>query len=203
MPRGLRCSRIRPIFALMWAPLAMGALLVGCGGASLSDGAANETASPAVTLTVGKEATPMDAVTIAVAKTSYARTEAIRATVTNQLTTSVYTSDGRASCTILDLQVKTAQGWEASTAAGCAGAAQGQPVPLAGHASQAATITASGDGFPAGTYRLALGYTTIGIPPQMAGTVRDGVSGLPRPMAAQRRAEGPLTMVYSQAFEIK
>lgn len=101
-------------------------------------------------------------INITIDHTSYQSSDTIHVTVTNTTHTAIYVLDTHASCSILVLQIQTANGWQNSQAAPCA--LRRRPVPVkidvgkSYNASISAGTTAGQSSFPAGTYRLVLNY---------------------------------------------
>lgn len=187
-------------------------LLTGCG--ARTTGAVPTASTPATTVTLpvgtpGKESTPVTGVTIATDKSVYAPTDTIRATAANHLGTSIFATSGKANCGIFEVQVKTTQGWQVASIAPCVPVRASEPVQIAPGATLAASITATTNAgaFPAGTYRLALSFSSFTVPPPRAQASHDG-----RPLGARGtisaahgaiRAASPLTTVYSAPFVVR
>ncbi len=189
------------------AVLMLAALLVaGCG---VEPGAHTQIGGSALTPTSGSPtshlptpggSTPvMTNVIVTTDKQSYKPGDTIHVAITNHTATSIFATSGKASCTVVEAQIKTAQGWQTAAIAPCADATMADVVQIAPKASQSASITTKA-ALPAGTYRLALSYSTYTIPPpQAAGSLKGGLlANAPR---LQPKAS-PLTTVYSQVFTI-
>jgi hypothetical protein len=131
---------------------------------------------------------------------NYTSGDTIHVTITNHTATSVFATSGKANCTVVEAQMKTAQGWQTAQIAPCADATMAELVQIAPKASRSASITAK-TALASGTYRLALSYSTYTVPPpQAAGSLKGGLNaGAPR----LQPKSSPLTTVYSQAFTIK
>jgi hypothetical protein len=104
-------------------------------------------------------------VSISTDHATYAPHDTIAVSITNHLQTSIYAFDTRASCTILDLQVQVNGAWQNSQVARCALGRRAQRVEIPAGKTYKATIHAgtpgvNSAGFPAGTYRLVLNYST-------------------------------------------
>src|SRR5581483_5644842 len=168
--------RLRIASAFGGTLLAAALLMTGCGASAVdttTDG--NGDGSPTSTVTIpvgtpGKGATPVTNVTITTDRGNYAPTDAIQASASNRSGKTIFVSDGKASCTIFELQVKTGAGWQAASVAPCTRASQNNhPIQMAAGSTHSATITArDGTTFPAGTYRLALSFSSFTIPPPVA-----------------------------------
>jgi hypothetical protein len=190
------------------AVLTIAALLVaGCGvqpGAPSHIGGSAPTptsASSASHLPTPGGSTPvMTNVIITTDQQRYKPGDTIHVTITNHTATSIFATSGKASCTVVEAQVKTAQGWQTAQIAPCADATMAELVQIAPKASRSASITAK-SALASGTYRLALSYSTYTIPPpQAAGSLKGGLlAGAPR----LQPKSSPVTTVYSQAFTIK
>lgn len=189
------------------AVLTLAALLVaGCG---VEPGPHTQIGGSALTPTPGSPAshlptpggsTPvMTNVIITTDQQSYKPGDTIHVTITNHTATPIFATSGKASCTVVEAQIKTAQGWHTAAIAPCADATMADVVQIAPRASQSASIAARA-ALVSGTYRLALSYSTYTIPPpQAAGSLKGGLlASAPR----LQPKSGPLTMVYSQAFTI-
>jgi hypothetical protein len=198
----------------------MSLLLAGCGtsiGGTGPDSAAPTATATAPLQTPGKGATPMTGVTITTDRNSYTFSGVIRATATNRSGKTIYASAGKASCSIFDLEVKTAQGWRPATVAPCTRGGQEDntsdtTIQIASGARHTADIAANDvardASLPsAGTYRLALSYFAITVPPPLAAPSRDeprvGTDGVPLGMRRAAATPSPATRVYSEAFEIR
>ena len=130
---------------------------------------------------------------------SYTPGDTIHVTITNHTATPIFATSGKASCTVVEAQMKTAQGWQTTQIAPCADAAMAELVQIAPKASRSASIAAKAALSP-GTYRLALSYSTYTVPPpQAAGSLKgELVVAAPR----LQPKSSPLTTVYSQAFTV-
>jgi hypothetical protein len=109
---------------------------------------------------------------------TYMPTDSIYVSVVNNLETSIFAYDTRASCTILDLQLQVNGVWQGTNIARCPLGRPAMRVEIpAGH-TYSATIQAGSLGisqasFPAGTYRLVLSYSTsaTSLPQQNTTTI--------------------------------
>src|SRR5690348_3161645 len=111
--------------------------------------------------------TPNDAVIVAVDRELYTPDQAVSATVTNRLPTSISALGGKATCSILGLQTQTAAGWRGAMVARCPHGRAAVTVEVKAGAVYAARIVAGYTGFkvatfPIGTYRLVLSYSVSG-----------------------------------------
>jgi hypothetical protein len=91
--------------------------------------------------------------------------DVIHVSVTNHMQKSIFALDTRASCTILGLQVQVNGTWQNSQASRCALGSLAGLVEIPAGKTYSATISAgtpgvSSPGFPAGSYRLELKYST-------------------------------------------
>jgi hypothetical protein len=185
------------------AVLSIVALLVaGCGAQPQTGGSAPTATpgSPASHLPTPGESTPvMTNVIITTDQLSYTPGDTIHVTITNHTATPIFATSGKASCTVVEAQMKTAQGWQTTQIAPCADAAMAELVQIAPKASHSASIAAKAALSP-GTYRLALSYSTYTVPPpQAAGSLKgELVVAAPR----LQPKSSPLTTVYSQAFTV-
>jgi len=201
-------QRVRGSLLAAPAALTIAALLMaGCGvqpGTNAQTGGSAPTptaGSPASHLPTPGGSTPvMTNVIITTDQQSYKPGDTIHVTITNHTATSIFATSGKASCTVVEAQVKTAQGWQTAQIAPCADATMAELVQITPKASRSASITAK-TALPSGTYRLALGYSTYTIPPpQAAGSLKGGLlANAPR----LQPKSGPLTTVYSQAFTVE
>lgn len=185
------------------AVLSIVALLVaGCGAQPQTGGSAPTATpgSPASHLPTPGGSTPvMTNVIITTDQLSYTPGDTIHVTITNHTATPIFATSGKASCTVVEAQMKTAQGWQTTQIAPCADAAMAELVQIAPKASHSASIAAKAALSP-GTYRLALSYSTYTVPPpQAAGSLKgELVVAAPR----LQPKSSPLTTVYSQAFTV-
>jgi hypothetical protein len=131
-------------------------------------------------------------VTVTTDRTSYAPDDPVLVTIGNGRSASVYAIAAKVHCTVLDVQVKTATGWQASNMASCNSQADSDTLDIKPGSAVTVTIAAPS----AGTYRCALQYTTINIPPP-----RSAPTGLA--MSATTPTSGPGVTVYSAAWEVK
>jgi len=146
--------------------VALGALLAACGAAGGDSGATGATGSPTPN-TSAPTSTP-GPIVIASDHSTYSPTEAMRITVTNQLSAPIYAFDTQSGCSILNLQISHGGQWVPANAAHCPLGRAAQPVAIAPGATYTATITANTQGLPGsgasyftpGQYRFALNYYT-------------------------------------------
>lgn len=194
------------------ATLVLAAMLIlaGC-GASRTPLAGDVTAAPTIqvaraTPTAGVPApgrsTPaVTNVTVATDSQSYHTGDTIYVSITNHLRTSVYAVGGKMNCTVVEAEMKTAQGWQKAPIAPCGDAEMRDLVQIAPGASHAVTLMTPGATvFSPGSYRLALSYSTYNIPPQLSAPITGGF-GQSGPLAHAKSS--PLETVYSQAFIVK
>lgn len=203
--------RFRGLLACGGTILVMSLALVGC-GLSASNAPAADEETPASTVTVpvitpGRGSTDVTNVTIATDRSSYAQGDEIHATATNGSGKTVFTTEGKTSCSVFTLEMKTGSGWQATPLAACADSSR-DPVQLSNGAKHAATIKAqSGSAFPTGTYRLALSFSSFNVPPPVAVAPREGgqfeIGKTPFDVHRPVATPSPLTTVYSPAFEIR
>ena len=207
----VRYVTITPVALLLAAML----VLVGC-GVSQTPPAGDVTAVPTIrtapaTPTAGLpmpgRSTPtMTNVTITTDQQSYQPGSIIYVTVSNHLSKPVFASNGKINCTIVEAQVKAAQGWQKASIAPCADADMRDIVEIAPGATRSVTLatkpTTVGAAFAPGTYRLALSYSTYSILPQLSAPFNGafGNGGQGRPLAHAKSS--PLETVYSPAFTI-
>jgi hypothetical protein len=117
-------------------------------------------------------------VSIVTDHTTYMPTDSIHVTVVNNLQTSIFAYDTRASCSILDLQMQANGVWQDTNIARCPLGRPAMRVEVpAGH-TYSATIQAGSPGitqasFPTGSYRLVLSYSTsaTSLPQQNTTTI--------------------------------
>lgn len=189
------------------AVLTIAALLVaGCG---VQPGAPSQTGGSAPTATPGSHAshlptpggsTPvMTNVIITTDQQGYKPDDTIHVTITNHTATPIFATSGKVNCSVVEAQMKTAQGWQTARIAPCADATMAELVQIAPKASRSASISAK-SALASGTYRLALSYSTYTVPPpQAAGSLKgELVVAAPR----LQPKSSPLTTVYSQAFTV-
>ncbi len=170
--------------------------LAGCGaissqGATESSTSANTPTSKS-TLVVPTATITANQVTLSIDRASYTPGDQVRVTIANGRGASVYAIATNANCTPVAVQVRMASGWQASNVSPCG--AQGDPQTVEIKPGGAATVTITAPA--AGTYRCALQYTTINIPPP-----RNAPSGEIAGVA--KSTNGPGVTVYSAAWEVK
>jgi len=154
-----RASALAPALLLV----ALGALLAGCGAVGAESGASG---SP--TANTSAPTTTAGPIVIASDHSTYSPTEALRITVTNQLSAPIYAFDTQTSCSILGLQISHGSQWVASDAAHCPLGRAARSVEIAPGATYTATISAATQGLPGsgvryftpGQYRFVLNYYT-------------------------------------------
>lgn len=184
-----------PLRAAMLTLLSLLAL-AGCGAIS-SQGASSQddtnTPTPKDTLGMPTPTITANQVTVTTDRSTYAPNDSVRVTIANGRGVSVYAIAAKAHCTVLDVQVKATSGWQTSSnVARCGAQDDPQVVEIKPGVSLTVTIPAPS----VGTYRCALQYTTINIPPP-----RSAPKGLA--MSATTPTSGPGVTVYSAAWEVK
>lgn len=105
-------------------------------------------------------------VSISLDRSVYQSTAPIQVRVHNTLSTAIYAHDGKAACTILDLQVQMRGKWQASLYAACLPPRSSMLVKL--NPGQTYTAIIQGGApeqkeppLPAGAYRFAFSYSTV------------------------------------------
>lgn len=134
--------------------------LSGCGSTSSSGDNGTSTSGP---------------VSIGTDHSTYMPIDSIHASVVNNLQTSIFAYDTRASCTILDLQMQVNGVWRATNVASCPLGRPAMRVEIPAGKTYSATIQAGSLGisqakFPDGTYRLVLSYSTSATSPPQQNT---------------------------------
>lgn len=124
--------------------------LAGCGSTSNSGSKGTSTSGP---------------VSIRTDQSTYTPDSSIQVSVINNLASSIFAYDTRASCSILDLQMQVNGVWQATNTARCSLGRPAMPVGIPAGKSYSATIQAGSPGisqasFPVGNYRLVLNYAT-------------------------------------------
>jgi hypothetical protein len=181
--------RLAPFFLLSLLVLA------GCSPTSSHDASeksATETRTPQDTLVVPTATITANEVTLSTDRASYTPGDQVRVTIANGRSASIYAIASKVNCTALDVQVKMATGWQTSNVAPCGAQGDPQTVEIKPGSATSVTLTAPSTR----TYRCALQYTTINIPPPRSapnGAIAD----------ATNPASGPATTVYSNAWEVK
>jgi len=109
---------------------------------------------------------------------TYMPTDSIHVSVINNLQTSIFAYDTRASCTILDLQMQVNGVWQGTNIARCPLGRPAMRVEIPAGNTYSAMIQAGSLGisqasFPVGTYRLVLSYSTsaTSLPQQNTTTI--------------------------------
>jgi hypothetical protein len=158
-------------------------------------GAAPTTGLP----TPGSSAPATTDVTITTDNHAYQPEDEINATITNHLSKPVFASGGKVNCTIVEAQVKTAQGWQKAPIAPCGDSDTSDVVQIAPGATRAVTLDPAGAFFLPGTYRLALNFSTYSVPPPLSAPLRGspGQGG-----SLVHATSSPLETNYSQPFTI-
>jgi hypothetical protein len=114
----------------------------------------------------------------------------VRVTIANGRGASVYAIATNANCTPVAVQVRIASSWQAANVSPCGAQGDPQTVEIKPGSATSVTITAPA----AGTYRCALQYTTITIPPPR--NVPPNAVGMANP------ANGPGVTVYSAQWDV-
>ena len=168
--------------------------LAGCGAIS-SQGASSQSdtgtstskdtlVAPTVTLTTNQ-------VTLTTDHATYKPGDSVRVTIGNGHGVSVYAIASKVNCTALDVQVKAASGWQASKVASCASQADPDTLEIKPGSAVTVAITAPA----AGTYRCALQYTTITVPPPRSAPNGAIASGT-------KLTSGPAITIYSAEWNV-
>ena len=191
--------------------LAVALMLAGCGASEApSPRASDATQTTSATATQGATPTagfptpgssaPATAdVTITTDSHAYQPEDEINATSTNHLSKPVFTSGGKVNCSIVEAQIKTAQGWQKTPIAPCGDGDTSDIIQIAAGATHAVTLDPAGAFFLPGTYRLALRFSTYSIPPQLSAPLH-GNPGQGGPLV--HATSSPLETSYSQPFTI-
>lgn len=187
--------------------LVVALMLAGCGVseapsplASVATQTATTRATPTAGLpTPGSSAPATADVTITTDNHAYQPEDEINATITNHLSKPVFTSGGKVNCTIVEAQIKTAQGWQKTPIAPCGDSDTSDIIQIAAGATHAVTLDPAGAFFLPGTYRLALSFSTYSIPPQLSAPLH-GNPGQGGPLV--HATSSPLETSYSQPFTI-
>ncbi len=168
--------------------------LAGCSATSslnTSEESATETQTLRDTLVAPTATITANQVTLTTDRSTYAPRDTVRVTIANGRGVRIYAVAPKASCTALDVQVKNASGWQAYGVALCAPQTVPDMLEIKPRGATTVTIPA-----PAGTYRCALQYTTVNIPPPRNAPSDASVS-------ASNSTSGPATTVYSAPWEVK
>lgn len=169
--------------------LALLPLLALAGCATLSRNA-TETQTPRDALIAPTATITANQVTLSIDRASYKPGDQVRVTIANGRGASVYAIATNANCTPVAVQVRMASGWQASNVSPCGAQGDPQTVEIKPGSATSVTITAPA----AGTYRCALQYTTITIPPPR--NVPPNAVGMANP------ANGPGVTVYSAQWDV-
>lgn len=175
--------------------LALLLALAGCAATSTNSATENSatgTPTPKGTLVVPTAVVTANQVTLTTDHSTYMPGDSVRVTIANGQGVSAYAVASQANCTVLEVQVKGASGWQVSNIASCN--AQPDPDTLEIKPGSATTVTITAPS--AGTYRCALHYTTINIPPPPS-TLQDAS------VSATNPTSGPATTVYSAEWEVR
>lgn len=133
---------------------------------------------------------PNESVVVEVDRETYASGDAVVATVRNRLQTSLFTTGGKATCSIFGLQVQVADAWRGAGVARCPHGRVSPPIEVKSGEVYSARIVAGYPGFkaatfPPGIYRLVLTYS-------LANAHTSELRGLGQ----------QLMTVYSQTFDV-
>jgi uncharacterized cupredoxin-like copper-binding protein len=169
--------------------------LAGCGAISTQSAAelsASKNPPTAKSTLVAPTATiTANEVTLSTDRASYQPGDQVRVTIANGRGVSIYAVASNANCSVLIIHAKTAAGWQTFNAAPCS--AQGDPQTVEVKPGSAVTVTITAPAV--GTYRCALQYTTITIPPPRSapnGAIAIGTNP----------SSGPATTVYSAEWDV-
>ena len=169
--------------------------LAGCGAISsqnaISSENATKTSTSKDTLVAPTATITANQVTLITDHATYKPGDSVRVTIANGRGVSIYAIASNANCSILVIHAKTAAGWQASNAAACA--SQADPDTLEVKPGSATTVTIIAP--VVGTYRCALQYTTINVPPPRSapnGAIASGTNP----------TSGPATTVYSAEWNV-
>jgi len=137
--------------------------LTGCGSTSNSGSNGTSTSGP---------------VSIRTDRSKYMPADNIQVSVINNLQTSIFAYDTRASCTILDLQMQVNGAWQATNVARCSLGRHAMRVEIPAGKTYSTTIQAGSPGisqasFPVGDYQFVLSYSTsaTSLPQQNTTTI--------------------------------
>jgi hypothetical protein len=168
--------------------------LLALAGCATSSQNATKTQTPQDALIAPTATITASQVTLATDRPTYEPGDSVRVTIANGQSVSIYAISSKVNCTALDLEVKTASGWQASNVASCD--AQTVLDTLEIKPGSAATVTIPAPA--AGTYRCALQYTTINVPPP-----RNAPSGASGATAdATKSSSGPAATAYSAEWNV-
>jgi len=167
--------------------------LAGCGALS-----SQEASSQSDTGTLASKDTPIaptatitaNQVTLTIDHATYKPGDSVHVTIANGWGASVYAIATNANCTPVAVLVRMASGWQTSNVAACNAQGDPQTVEVKPGSAVPVTITAPA----AGTYRCALQYTMINIPPPR--------SAPPGALAIANPTSGPSTTVYSAPWDV-
>jgi uncharacterized cupredoxin-like copper-binding protein len=139
--------------------------LAGCGAISsqsASESSTSKNTPTAKSTLVAPTATiTANQVTLTTDHATYKPGDSVRVTIANGRGVSIYAIASNANCSVLVIHAKTAAGWQTFNATACSAQGDPQTVEVKPGSAIPVTITA-----PAvGTYRCALQYTTINVPP--------------------------------------
>jgi uncharacterized cupredoxin-like copper-binding protein len=167
--------------------------LAGCGAISSQSAtgqSATETQTSKDALAVPTAAITANQVTLITDYATYKPGDSVHVTIANGRGVSIYAIASNANCSVLVIHAKTAAGWQTFNATPCSAQGDPQTVEVKPGSAVPVTITA-----PAvGTYRCALHYTTINIPPPR--------NAPPGAFAIANPTSGPAITVYSSQWDV-
>jgi uncharacterized cupredoxin-like copper-binding protein len=134
--------------------------LAGCGATSSQSATEQnvvETPAPNDALVAPTPTITANQMTLTTDRVSYAPGDAVRVTIANGRSVSVYAIASNANCTALDVQLHTPSGWQAHNVPPCGAQEDPSSVEIKPRSATTVTITAPA----AGMYRCALQYTTL------------------------------------------
>ena len=167
--------------------------LAGCGAISSQRASSQSdmgTPAPKDTLVAPTATITANEVTLSSDRATYQPGDQVRVTIANGRGASVYAIASNANCSVLIIHAKTAAGWQTFNAAPCN--AQGDPQTVEIKPGSAVTVTITAPAF--GSYRCALQYTTINIPPPR--------NAPPGALAIANPTSRPVITVYSAQWDV-
>jgi uncharacterized cupredoxin-like copper-binding protein len=168
--------------------------LAGCGAIS-SQGPSSQSDTGALgpkdTLVAPTPTITANQVTLTTDRSTYKPGATVRVTAANGRGVSIYAIASKAHCTALEVEVKMASGWQASNIAPCN--IQDDPQTVEVKPGSATTVAIIAPAI--GTYRCALQYTTINVPPPRSAP-NDAIASGTNPTS------GPATTVYSAEWNV-
>jgi uncharacterized cupredoxin-like copper-binding protein len=167
--------------------------LAGCGATSSQDVSSqndSETPAPKDTLLAPTATIIANQVTLTTDRVSYKPGDQVRVIIANGQGANVYAIATNANCTPVAVQVRIASSWQAANVSPCGAQGDPQTVEIKPGSATSVTIIAPA----AGTYRCALQYTTITIPPPR--------NVPPNAVGMANSANGPGVTVYSAQWDV-